>query len=112
MARTDARRQNLFLGTGPLLRIETIGNATLYLGDCREVVPTLAPVDIVVTSPPYNLGSAPWARLGHWRPGTSSGSGGHAKWKQGAAGGDGVEYGQHQDAMPWADYVALLARLT
>lgn len=32
-----------------------IGNATLYLGDCREILPTLPAVDCVVTSPPYNL---------------------------------------------------------
>lgn len=88
------------------MRTETIGNATLILADSREVIPTLAPVDIVVTSPPYNLGNAPWARLGHWRPGTPSGSGGRAKWKQGAAGGEGVEYGAHQDALPWPEYVA------
>lgn len=36
-------------------RIETIGNATLYLGDCREIVPTLPPVDAVVTDPPYGI---------------------------------------------------------
>lgn len=30
-----------------------IGNATLYHGDCREVMPTLAPVDCVITDPPY-----------------------------------------------------------
>ena len=32
-----------------------IGNATLYRGDCREVLPTLADesVDIVLTDPPY-----------------------------------------------------------
>jgi DNA modification methylase len=36
------------------MRIETIGNATLYLGDCREVLPTLAPVDCVITDPPYS----------------------------------------------------------
>lgn len=30
-----------------------IGNATLYLGDCRDVLPTLPRVDAVVTSPPY-----------------------------------------------------------
>lgn len=35
------------------MRTETIGNATLYLGDCREVLPTLGPVDAVVTDPPY-----------------------------------------------------------
>ena len=26
----------------------------LYLGDCREILPTLTKVDAVVTSPPYN----------------------------------------------------------
>lgn len=34
----------------------TIGNATLYLGDCREILPTLPRVDAVVTDPPYGLG--------------------------------------------------------
>jgi site-specific DNA-methyltransferase (adenine-specific) len=34
-------------------RIETIGNATLYLGDCREILPTLPKVDAVITDPPY-----------------------------------------------------------
>ena len=32
----------------------TIGNATLYLGDCLDILPTLGKVDAVVTSPPYN----------------------------------------------------------
>lgn len=35
-------------------RIETIGNATLYLGDCREILPTLPKVDAVITDPPYD----------------------------------------------------------
>ena len=35
------------------MRIERIGAATLYLGDCREVLPTLSGVDAVVTDPPY-----------------------------------------------------------
>lgn len=34
----------------------TIGDATLYCGDCMEILPTLGKVDAVVTSPPYNLG--------------------------------------------------------
>lgn len=34
-------------------RVETIGAATLYLGDCREILPTLGGIDCVVTSPPY-----------------------------------------------------------
>lgn len=33
-----------------------IGRATLYLGDCREILPTLPKVDAVVTDPPYGLG--------------------------------------------------------
>lgn len=32
-----------------------IGNATLYLGDCRDILPTLERVDAVVTDPPYVL---------------------------------------------------------
>jgi site-specific DNA-methyltransferase (adenine-specific) len=30
-----------------------IGNATLYLGDCLEILPTLPKVDAVITDPPY-----------------------------------------------------------
>jgi site-specific DNA-methyltransferase (adenine-specific) len=30
-----------------------IGNAKLILGDCREVLPTLGPVDHIITDPPY-----------------------------------------------------------
>lgn len=37
-------------------RIEQIGDATLYLGDCREILPTIARVDALVTDPPYGLG--------------------------------------------------------
>lgn len=39
-------------------RVETIGRATLYLGDCRDILPTLPKVDAVVTDPPYGLGIA------------------------------------------------------
>ena len=35
---------------------ETIGDATLYLGDCLAVLPTLGKVDAVVTDPPYGIG--------------------------------------------------------
>lgn len=40
------------------MRVETIGRATLYCGDCREVLPTLGKVDAVVTDPPYGIGIA------------------------------------------------------
>ena len=33
--------------------VETIGDCTLYLGDCLTVLPTLAAVDSVITDPPY-----------------------------------------------------------
>lgn len=32
-----------------------IGNATLYLGDCCEILPTLGRVDAVITDPPYGI---------------------------------------------------------
>jgi DNA modification methylase len=35
---------------------ETIGDCTLYLGDCLDILPTLGPVDAVVTDPPYGIG--------------------------------------------------------
>jgi site-specific DNA-methyltransferase (adenine-specific)/modification methylase len=35
-----------------------IGNATLYLGDCMEVLPTLDKVDAVITDPPYGIGES------------------------------------------------------
>ena len=34
-----------------------IGNATLYQGDCMEILPTLGKVDAVVTDPPYGVGT-------------------------------------------------------
>ncbi len=33
---------------------QQIGNATLYLGDCADILPTLGQFDVVITSPPYN----------------------------------------------------------
>jgi len=37
------------------MRIEKIGDATLYLADCMEVLPTLDKVDAVITDPPYGI---------------------------------------------------------
>ncbi len=56
---------------------------TLYHGDCMEVLPTLSDVDMVFTSPPYNLGDM---------------SGGLAN----LAGG----YRSHADTLPDDAYVA------
>ena len=35
------------------IRKEIIGDCTLYLGDCREILPTLGKVDMIFTDPPY-----------------------------------------------------------
>lgn len=40
------------------MRIEKIGNATLYLGDCHEVLPVLPKVDALVTDPPYEISAS------------------------------------------------------
>ena len=40
------------------MRIETIGNATLYLGDCAEVLPLLPKVDALITDPPYEISAS------------------------------------------------------
>lgn len=37
------------------------GQITIYHGDCREILPTLDTVDLVLTDPPYGIG-AKWAR--------------------------------------------------
>jgi len=52
-------------------RIETIGDATLYLGDCLEILPTLGKVDAVVTDPPWNMAyfqndEKPWPEYADW----------------------------------------------
>ncbi len=39
-------------------RVEHIGAATLYLGDCRDILPSLGQLDAVVTDPPYGIGEA------------------------------------------------------
>ena len=45
-------------------RCEQIGRATLYLGDCAEILPTLDRVDAVVTDPPYGIGAAKRGTIG------------------------------------------------
>lgn len=42
---------------GDVVRIERIGFATLYLGDCNEILP-LVKADAIITDPPYGIGYA------------------------------------------------------
>lgn len=52
-----------------ITRVETIGRATLYLGDCRDILPTLGRVDAVVTDPPYGIGEHGGACRTRGKPG-------------------------------------------
>lgn len=84
---------------------------TIYHGDCREILPHLGPVDLVFTSPPYNLGvtsgggfaSKSVRNHGHYSPNAPLGKrrGGCGKWSGGAL---AEGYGTHDDAMPWEQY--------
>ena len=40
------------------VRTETIGAATLYLGDAREILPTVIGIGAIVSDPPYGIGFA------------------------------------------------------
>jgi site-specific DNA-methyltransferase (adenine-specific) len=68
---------------------------TIYHGDCREILLDLEPVDLVFTSPPYNLGGA---TNGGLRGSTTRG-----KWRAPALSNG---YASHDDAMPHERYVA------
>lgn len=50
-------------------RVEQIGAATLYLGDCREILPTLGKVDAIVTDPPYGVRLGKLANNNVWADG-------------------------------------------
>ena len=60
-----------------MLRKEVIGDATLYLGDCMEVLPTLGKVDAVITDPPYDIGRDAWGSTSSW---SSAGVGKARMW--------------------------------
>jgi DNA modification methylase len=49
--------------------VKVIGNATVYLGECERIIPTLAMVDAVITDPPYGIGEARKDHKSRNRPG-------------------------------------------
>ena len=93
------------------MRIEHLSDSvTLHLGDCRDVLPTLPRVDLIITSPPYNMGvtTVGGFPVGHYSASSHlSKRGGLGKWaKAGASDGLAHGYGTHDDAMPWPEYEA------
>lgn len=46
------------------MRVEQIGDCTLYLADNREVLPTLQPCDLLLTDPPYGIDAAGRGTIG------------------------------------------------
>jgi DNA modification methylase len=75
---------------------------TLYHGRCEDILPAVSGVDLFVTSPPYNLGVTTGGGFGHWKEGQKKG--GQEKW--GGTGRDGIDYADHNDAMPYEEYEA------
>ena len=65
---------------------------TIYLGDCREILPGLADIGLVVTSPPYNLGDTSNYKMG--RPPSSM--------ENHLSNG----YNSYSDDLPHGEYVA------
>ncbi len=70
---------------------------TIYHGDCREVLPSLSGVDMVFTSPPYNMGHT---TCGGFCACKSS------RWMAAMESGGLINgYGTHDDNMPHDEYV-------
>ena len=71
--------------------------ATIYLGDCLDILGEIPDqsVDLVITSPPYNLGGVD---SGFASPGNKTG-----KWSGGKL---ATGYGVHEDNMPYDEYAA------
>lgn len=77
------------------------GLVRLYHADCSEVLPSLSGVDLVFTSPPYNLGTHPSGKGSGMHAGSGYSANGKT-WTRVAdlAGG----YEGSDDGMPQADY--------
>jgi len=69
---------------------------TIYHGDCRDVLPTLSSIGLVVTSPPYNLGRSLDDTPNEVAHNRGRPWGGTLRFIDG--------YAEHGDDMPLADY--------
>lgn len=90
---------------------------TLWNGEALEIMREMPDksVDMVLTSPPYNLGNTTGSgfpgkkQMGHYNPNAPMGAKRGGMWKWAAASkvnGLAHGYGNHGDAMPHAEYVA------
>ena len=79
-----------------------IGDATLYHGDCLEILPTLDKVDAVVTDPPYGIGYKKGGEVKN-RPLYSGGSA-HANRNNCSITGDD----KHFDPSPFLDWPCVM----
>ena len=68
----------------------------LYHGDCLDIMPSVGPVDLIVTSPPYNMGVSSGGGI--------KGAGNKGLWQAANRGGLGEGYESHSDNMPWDQY--------
>jgi site-specific DNA-methyltransferase (adenine-specific) len=80
-------------------RIEQLAEGvTLYLGDCREVLPTLGKADAVVTDPPYGMGwNTDSTRFSGGDPTKNNRRRGDGTARWGDIKGDNVPF----DPLPW-----------
>ncbi len=81
---------------------------TIYHARCEDVLPVLSSVDLVLTSPPYNMGNSAGGGLhayarGHYRKDAPFGSrGGSGRWKTSELANG---YGEYKDDLPHDEYV-------
>lgn len=87
-----------------------IGDATLYLGDCMDILPTLGKVDAVITDPPYGIGESSKKVASRQRGGKL----GNLLGYKGKAMADQRDYGEFDwdQAPPPAELIQLLREIS
>lgn len=68
-----------------------IGDATLYLGDCMDVLPLIGKVDAVITDPPYGIGESSKNHKSRNRAGITSTDYGKSDWDNCAPASDVID---------------------
>lgn len=74
------------------------GLCTIYHGRCEEILPDIERADIVVTSPPYNMGLTPGGNgRGMYRPGSTGSKGARFRDGYDGANDDAMEQGAYDE---------------